>query len=163
MSLFDDVGAFHRKFGVPSAADDRPPHHLDSGDFIYRFKFLLEELAEYADAQTANGVAAATRKLRDQIDDLVAVLGINPSKVNLAESLDALVDLAWIAIGTAHFHHFPFDEAWAEVRRANMEKERGPTAARGHALDIRKPAGWKPPDLASVIERRRKFVEDRRR
>lgn len=157
MSYFDDVGEFHRKFDLPSLSDPVAPHALAQDVFVYRYKFLLEELAEYAEAHAAHGVAQATRRLRDYVETLVnnQGQGINLDNVGLAKALDGLVDLVYVAAGTAQFHHFPFDEAWAEVQVANMAKERGPTVGRNHSLDVRKPSGWVPPDIERVIERRR--------
>ena len=130
-SYFEDVGEFHRKFGLPHV-DDGPPVELDRETLAYRTAFMLEELCEFSRAASTN---------------------------DLPKMLDALVDLAYIAIGTAHFKRLPFDAAWAEVHRANMAKERGPTAARGHHLDVRKPDGWMPPDIEGVIEEHVKRIE----
>ena len=41
------------------------------------------------------------------------------------EKLDALIDLVYLAVGTALLHGFDFDGAWKEVHKANMEKVRG--------------------------------------
>lgn len=148
---FEDVGEFHERFEVPHLGEGKAPHALVADQFAYRFKFMLEELAEYAEAHDAPGIAVAVRELRERIDAHVEVYPPNPNRVNLAAALDALVDLGYVALGTAHFHHFPYDAAWAEVQRANMTKERGPTAKRGHALDVRKPIGFNPPNIDKVI------------
>lgn len=155
---FQDVGDFHAKFDLPHVGDGKVPHGLDTSTFGYRYKFLLEELAEYADAQAAPGVAAATRELMKEIDVHLSLLPIDRDKVDLAASLDALIDLNYISCGTAHLSHLPFDAGWAEVQRANMTKERATSALdarskRGHSLDVVKPKGWRPPDLEGVIRR----------
>ena len=65
--------------------------------------------------------------------------------------LDALVDLVYVALGTAYLHGFgpqKFNEAWRRVHEKNMEKIRAPSAdhsKRGSAFDVIKPAGWTPP------------------
>ena len=63
------------------------------------------------------------------------------------EKLDALIDLVYLAVGTALLHGFDFDGAWKEVHKANMEKVRGYNPDQ-RKLGIVKPDGWKPPDLA---------------
>ena len=128
MSHFDDVGKFNRKFGLPLATDG-PPHLLDEDLLSFRLKFMAEELLEYEQACAAG---------------------------NIAEAADALVDLVYVALGTAHMMHVPFDECWSEVQRANMQKVRAngsddPLSKRKHQLDVVKPDGWKPPDLHSII------------
>jgi predicted HAD superfamily Cof-like phosphohydrolase len=68
--------------------------------------------------------------------------------------LDALVDLVYVALGTAHMQGFDFNEAWRRVHDANMQKVRAQNAdesKRGSALDVVKPEGWKPADLSDLV------------
>ena len=66
-----------------------------------------------------------------------------------ADQLDALVDLVYVAMGTAYLHGFDFEEAWRRVHEANMAKVRGPSARSGD--DIIKPEGWKPPYHGDLV------------
>lgn len=131
MSFFDDVREFHAKFSLPHHGDGTPPGLLESSVYEFRRKFLREELFEFEESH---------------------------EKGDLAAAVDALVDLAYVALGTAHLMAAPFDECWDAVHRANMAKERAASAddgrsKRGHALDVVKPLGWTPPDHASILER----------
>lgn len=131
MSYFDDVGAFHVRFGLPRAGDHRAPELPTYDVARYRLRFLDEELAELETALMVGDLALAA---------------------------DALADLVYVALGTAHLLGLPFDAIWAEVQRANLAKERatGPDDARskrGHALDVVKPAGWRPPDHRPALRR----------
>ena len=127
--LFKDVGAFHRKFELPSWPT-APGPALPSMDVVeFRVGFLREELREL--------IVAFSR------DDLPG-------------AADALVDLVYVALGTAHLMGLPFNALWTEVQRANLAKERAagaadPRSRRGHALDVVKPPGWQPPDVAGVL------------
>lgn len=128
--LFKDVGDFHRKFGLPAADKKTAPHLLDETDQEFRDDFMQEELDELRLAYNEN--------------DLEGVA-------------DALCDLIYVALGTAHMMHIPFDRCWAEVQRANMAKERATSAddarsTRNNALDVVKPVGWKPPDIAGALK-----------
>jgi predicted HAD superfamily Cof-like phosphohydrolase len=128
MSLYDDVAEFHRKFGL-STRGDGPPELPDEDTWDFRLKFLLEEIEEAQDAYHAG---------------------------DLPKFLDALVDLVYVALGTAHLGHLPFDEAFEEVHKANMKKEKAegstdPRSKRAHRLDVVKPEGWRPPDLERVL------------
>jgi predicted HAD superfamily Cof-like phosphohydrolase len=128
---FDDVSIFHKKFGLPHLGDGDPPRLLGGADFHFRRRFLEEELTELVEAQTAGDLAGVA---------------------------DALVDLVYVAMGTAHLMGLPFDELWAEVQRANLSKERAtgaddPRSKRANHLDVVKPEGWVAPDVEGVIRR----------
>lgn len=141
MSQFDDVGRFHRRFdlpvsrwcgaSIPGARDPYPyrvPGIVDNATFLFRYQFLLEELGELLAAHRAR--------------DLPAIA-------------DALVDLVYVALGTAHYYGLPFDALFDAVQRTNLNKVKPRVDAeskRGSArLDVVKPPGWRPPDLAVVL------------
>jgi predicted HAD superfamily Cof-like phosphohydrolase len=124
-SYYEDVKTFHRE--VLGLAVGNQPYVVDDATFLFRLQFLQEEIQELIAAHRAR--------------DIVAVA-------------DALVDIAYVALGTALHYGIPFDAAWAEVHRANMEKRRAAGAdesKRDDARDAVKPKGWRPPDLAAVL------------
>jgi predicted HAD superfamily Cof-like phosphohydrolase len=130
-NLFKDVGLFHEKFGLDNVKDKIQPHSLDHSVYQFRIHFMQEELDEFVDAWANN---------------------------DLPKMADALVDLVYVALGTAHLMHIPFNDVWDEVQRANMAKVRAngaddPRSTRKHTLDVVKPAGWQPPDVKAVLER----------
>lgn len=132
MMNFDDVRAFHEHYGVPQAVAPTPLHPDDAG---YRVSFMQEELDEYVEAV---------------------------KRGDLAGQFDALLDLVYVAMGTAIWQGFPWQQGWNEVQRANMAKERVASAdvsKRGHAWDIVKPAGWAPPDIEAVLTRARTHAQ----
>lgn len=106
-------------------AYDGPPRELPEGLAMLKNKHLLEELYEYRIA------------------------------VSLEKKLDALVDLVYVAVGTAYQHGFDFNEAWRRVHAANMTKVRaqpdGSDSARGSGYDIVKPKDFVPPDLSDLV------------
>ena len=129
---FDDVVAFHTKFGVGSETER--PHLLAVDLFEFRAKFLLEELHEFLDAH----------RERD-----------------LVKSFDALIDLVYVALGTADLMSLPWESGWDIVQRANLAKRRAASldeslreTGRGHAFDVVKPEGWVSPEgyLRDLIE-----------
>lgn len=124
-SNFEDVGACYQKYGM---AYDGPPRELDVKTSKFRIDFLNEELDEYC-AAVKEG--------------------------NLEKQFDALIDLVYVALGTAHLQGLPWQSGWDEVQRANMAKERAKSdgqSKRGTAFDLVKPAGWIPPRLAPLLE-----------
>lgn len=125
---FEDVQAFHEKFGLP-----RPlaPVQLDADTAKFRVNFMCEELVEFQEALRTN---------------------------DLAKQADALVDLVYVAMGTVVMMGLPWQALWDEVQRANMSKVRAdhaddPRSARRHSLDVVKPVGWVPPDIEGALAR----------
>ncbi len=135
MTLFDDVGAFNRKFDLPHHGDDRSPEFLTADLLAFRVGFIAEELAEFCVAH---------------------------SRKDMAGCADALADLVYVFLGTAHYMGVPFDDIWAEVQRANMEKERLKDSS--ICVKIVKPADFVPPDHEPALLRAmvHAFAVDRR-
>lgn len=141
-SLFDDIKAFHEKFEL---AYDGPPRDLDEELETFRVGFMAEELLEYVTEHPA------TKRVVDYIKNGVAIRAKKPSR---EKQLDALVDLVYVALGTAYMQGFDFEEAWRRVHEANMKKVRALSAvdsARGSTYDVVKPEGWVPPDLSDLV------------
>jgi predicted HAD superfamily Cof-like phosphohydrolase len=140
--VFRDVSLFHEKFKLPPT--DHPNHEV-SRDFLrFRILFMLEELVEYCEAVGAVLVA------KDDGYDVAFT-----SKVHNPElALDSLIDLVYVAVGTAYSQRLPFNEGWRKVQEANMAKERverPEQSKRGSGFDVIKPAGWKPPDHSDIL------------
>lgn len=122
MKYLEDVHAFHSKFKIPQPRTCAEP--LDDETERFRVEFLREELAEYEMA-----LARGDRETQ----------------------LDSLVDLVYVALGTALMHGFDFDEAWRRVQAANMAKQCGVPSGRHGTLDVTKPPGWVPPDHSDLV------------
>lgn len=96
------------------------PAHLSLRLQAERFWYLLEEAKEFRDATTLELMA------------------------------DALIDIVYIAKGTARMMGLPWEELWADVQRANMEKKLAMTAR--STRDVVKPPGWVPPRGHQILE-----------
>jgi predicted HAD superfamily Cof-like phosphohydrolase len=124
-TMLTDIRDFHVKFGLEYSG---PPRLLDKEDARFRIKLMHEELAEYKKAEAEN---------------------------DLAGSLDALVDLIYVALGTAYRQGLPFKEGWGIVQTCNMTKVRalpdGSNSKRGSAFDIAKPEGWVAPNYSEIL------------
>lgn len=127
-SNFHDVGMFHVKFGLDNVTQCHPsPRELNRQLMDFRVKFMQEEL-----------------------DEFIEGLGEN-DPVKMA---DALIDLVYVAMGTAHLSGYPWHQLWQEVHAANMRKIRPiheSQSRRDSRFDVVKPDGWKPPDVAGVL------------
>lgn len=130
--LFEQVGAFMEKYGLPykvNYTDDI--RLLTHEEFMFRYNFLLEEVEEF-------------RKANETSD--------------IPEAIDALIDIIYVALGTLHMMQLDdqeFANHFAIVHKANMSKVRVGSAGlskRDSALDVVKPEGWKPPQHAEMID-----------
>lgn len=130
MSEFDDVGRFHKKFNLPEVySTPFGPKKVTSELMEFRIKFLQEELDEFKEGN-------------DETDHV--------------KMFDALIDLVYVALGTAHLLGYPWIYGWEVVQDANMTKVRaktdGSNSARGSSYDVVKPEGWVPPDIIGVLQ-----------
>lgn len=142
--MFSDVAEFHEKYGLQY--NDKP-RLLGDEMSEFRIKFMHEELAEYIDAVSkANAMLGTQSILPDAKDSFNG---------EMAKALDALVDLTYVALGTAYLHGFDFQKAWDRVHNANMQKVRAEKAGdskRGTSFDVIKPPGWVAPDHTDLVE-----------
>ena len=139
INMMGDIRKFHEKYGL---AYEGKPRSLSDGLEAFRIGFLHEELEEYKNATHALSVAV------DEKDDAAIT-------EQLENQLDALVDLVYVALGTAYLQGFDFETAWVRVQEKNMQKVRAKTpeaSKRGWAGDVVKPEGWTPPRHTDLVE-----------
>lgn len=150
--LIGDVNAFHAKFGQEYLGK---PRQLPADLHDFRVKFHDEETHEYRDEYPKLCDAIVREDRRDIVNTLEL-------------QLDALVDSAWVILGTAdlQFGRKVFIEAWKRVVKANMAKVRKDAAEDGHKdsgreakYDIVKPAGWEAPDHRDLVSDNAVFDE----
>lgn len=124
LTNYEDVAAFHEKFGLTY---DGPPKILGDDVVQFRIQFLEEELLEFK---------------------------VSAISEDLPGMADALIDLVYVAMGTAYQMGLPWQQLWNEVQRANMTKVRATSAGqskRKSSLDVIKPEGWQGPDIEGVL------------
>jgi predicted HAD superfamily Cof-like phosphohydrolase len=135
--MANDIISFHHKFGL---VYDGPPRILPDDLRKFRVKFMQEELDEYNKADCSS----------IEVDG--EFIELTPQEQREAE-LDALVDLVYVALGTAYLQGFNFAEAWRRVHTANMAKvraERPEDSKRGSGFDVIKPEGWTAPNHSDL-------------
>lgn len=122
MSIFmgRDVEEFQCKFGM--LVHDKPTR-LTKRKLEERADFLFEELTEFAE-------------------------GIDED--DICQQADALIDIVYVALGTAISMGLPWQQLWDDVHCANMRKVRG-RAKRGAEVDCVKPEGWIPPKTREIL------------
>lgn len=116
------INDFQTKFNMPQS---EKPGFLDSKIMDFRCRFLTEELYEFKYAVDTD---------------------------NLEDAFDALIDLVYVALGTAHMMNLPWSEGFARVHEANMRKIPSSETKRGTGIpDMKKPEGWKKPEFADLL------------
>lgn len=140
MNYFQDITDFHEKFGL---AYNGKPRILPDSMSLFRIAFMTEELTEYV-----NSHKVVEQSIPHFLD----------------HALDSLVDLVYVALGTAYLHGFDFDEAWRRVHHANMLKVRATSSTeskRNSTLDVIKPPGWMPPSHLDLVMDHAHAAEER--
>lgn len=128
--MIGNVAEFHEKFSLPLGQQDVLTDDQHAQEF--RTGFLQEELDELKEA-LATG--------------------------NRVKAFDALLDLVYVAYGTALFlgvDPAQWHAGMHAVHSCNMAKERvlrAEDSKRGSTFDVRKPVGWVGPEarLAEVL------------
>jgi predicted HAD superfamily Cof-like phosphohydrolase len=145
---FDDVGEFHQKFGLDNTTwQSQGPREVDRDLMVFRMKFLCEELQEFLE-----GVGL---RFRTSLYSLIVGNSEWCAEKSHEQMFDALIDLVYVAYGTAHVMGYPWQAGWDQVQMANMQKERATRAEqseRGGTFDVIKPEGWTPPDIHAVLK-----------
>lgn len=124
MNLEQAIKDFHKKFELEYTGG---PRQLPDDLQGFRSKFMQEELDEYEEAV---------------------------GEEDLEKQFDALIDLVYVAIGTAYLQGFPFNKGFELVQIANMAKVRAlreSESKRGSTYDVVKPEGWTAPDLKPLL------------
>lgn len=123
MSYYNAVQQFHSKV---LGIEDTLPTFVLPVEFSQRIDFMEEEIEELGQAY------------------------IDKDMIGVA---DALADLVYVALGTAHMMGIPFDQVFKVVHAANMRKVRGMTK-RGMVFDACKPEGWVGPEaeIAKILD-----------
>jgi len=125
MTLIPDLLAMTERFNRQIIGLPIPanPTRLDPDRKRWSMGAMSEELTEFEDAET------------------------------LEDEVDALIDLAYFALGRLVEMGVAPRPVFEVVHNANMAKERGELSKRPHAkgFDAIKPTGWKAPDLKPLL------------
>jgi predicted HAD superfamily Cof-like phosphohydrolase len=130
-----DMADMHAKYGVHPVIKEFDKDKLEA--FLkFRIDFLQEELDEMRQA--------LVDRQANRIDTVKAG----------DDTVDALIDLCVVAIGTLDAFNVDAHKAWDRVLEANMNKEVGIKASRPNPLglpDLIKPDGWVAPTHSDNI------------
>ena len=91
--------------------------------------------------------------IREEFDELVRAY----FEKDMVEIADGCADLKWVIEGLENTLNLPQQEVWDEVARSNLAKisDDGKVHKREDGK-VLKPEGWTPPDIKSIIKRKKK-------
>ena len=154
-SAFRSVVDFQRKFCLPvGKAPQLLPHapHSDTNAILARASLFDAEQSlkklrtTHPDDQLYGRIQMMIEELREFMDAA--------KEDDIELMADSLVDLEYFTLGTSAMMGLPHDEIFAEVHRANMDKilvSSAEESRRLNKLDVRKPVGWRPPNLKAIL------------
>lgn len=152
-SFFTDIEDFHLKFEL---SYDGKARELQPDMGLFRIGFMVEELAEYTANSGYPNIARALNEIHEHIKEGHRwMTKQNDIGRSLEQQFDGLIDLTYVALGTAYLHGFQFNEGWRRVHGANMAKVRVENvndSVRKSKFDVVKPKGWVPPKLSDLLE-----------
>lgn len=127
-----------------------------------KFDALVEDVCAFHE-HLGLPVGSVPQRLSDERKDfgvtcLKEELEEFQTATTIEDEADALLDLAYFAVGRLVEMGIPLSPAWEEVQRANLDKKRG-EGKRGTKVDATKPPGWKPPDHSWMSAMPTAFVE----
>ena len=142
------VEAFHRKFGHPVRL---VPHGVPAHELSFRRSLIAEEFCELltaicGDDLGSEGDIAYVRSVLATFMRLAPIGAWNVSQI-----AHEIVDCIYVLEGTAAVMGVDLAPVFAEVHRANMDKN--PNGPNGKPT---KPVGWRAADVARVVESQRK-------
>lgn len=117
-------------------------HYKDVNEFFEKFDFRKNEKPGHL---TKEDIQRRIDFMQEELDEII-------NAKNIDDIADGLIDLVYVAIGTAIKMGLPWEELWDDVHRANMSKERGLTK-RGYSEDCYKPDGWIGPKTREILKK----------
>lgn len=143
------VVEFHKLFAGTSAGCPCPDKFTEMGSELLklRARLILEEALEFAQACSFTVTVADDGETQHGV-----FLDETGDPPNYAEMIDALCDIKYVANGAACAMGVDLQPFEDEVHRSNMAKADGGIRVREDGK-ILKPDGWRPPDIAGILER----------
>ena len=120
--MYSQVEEFLRQVKIKQAAQ---PTLLDNDTMVNRYNHMFEELSEFAQSNNMS---------------------------DLHGCVDALVDLVYVALGTASMmglNEDHWEDCFERVHLANMTKKHGPVE--GHKFGVVKPDDFEAPNFKGIL------------
>tara|TARA_Y100001937_G_scaffold128117_1_gene202571 strand:- start:504 stop:851 length:348 start_codon:yes stop_codon:yes gene_type:complete len=112
------------------------------------FQLVQEFHEKYGLKKEPNNFELQRARIRHMIEEMQEYVK-GHREGDREQQLDALVDLVYVALGTAYYEGFDFNKAFKEVHECNMKKIQ--KATERSKWDVVKPEGWKAPNLKEFV------------
>lgn len=112
------------------------------------FEMVKQFHEKYELEQQPNNYELQRARIRHMIEELQEYIKGHKDG-DREQQLDAIVDLIYVALGTAYYEGFDFNKAFEEVHSCNMKKIRKSTDR--SKWDVVKPEGWQAPNLKEFV------------
>lgn len=148
MDMAADIATFQRHVGAPE------PQRLEkfkNGNFagpaagISAQLTALSTQAKTMFKATNDGRWLRVELMLEELAEAIQGMALN----NEEQTLDGLVDLVYVTIGTANALDLPFNAAFNEVHRSNMTKT---SSAARHSGNKGKGPNFKPANICAILE-----------
>lgn len=128
--------------GIPTTCQE--PEYRDVRDFHAKFNQIVGYAPQFISTRLAH------ERYKFMLEELTEWWKKGVLKGDLNEIADGLIDLVYVAKGTAVMYGLPWRELWDDVQGANMRKVPKLTH-RGTTHDVGKPEGWVGPRTAEIL------------
>lgn len=157
------VQDFHEKMGfivkanLSDLSDEDCLTLKNAGNALIGISKMLRQLAKVQTPEgqtraytTGVGVPIGSIRAHLQVEELGEQL-LAMSNRDATDTLDAIADLQYVLLGTAVAFDLPLQEAFEEVHRSNMTKEK--PNQRDTTIDVLHPKGasYQPPNLRKIL------------
>lgn len=141
------VGQFHAKLGLLERAKLERSDGTGENGMLYEAGQAVLALSKRLESWSSPRAMRAHLILEELGGELLDAM----SRGNEIETLDALADALYILLGTAEVFNLPLEQAFLEVHKSNMTKERQSDDAAAHRVRKKGP-NYQPPNIKQVLE-----------
>ena len=151
MSIAAAIADFQRKVGAPQPQPlgaFKHPHFASPAAGMAAHLKVLSSQAKNHFKGTSDGRWLRVELMLEELAEVIKGMADG----NEVETLDGLIDLVYVTVGTLNALDLPFESAFAEVHASNMSKHSG---AALHTGDKGKGPDFVPADMAKVLSHHR--------
>lgn len=142
------VAEFHQHLKI-SLRQEMPTHQNSKLDHIGRqIAKLAGDLESWMKHEPDDGRWLRAHLMVEEVGELCVAMAAG----DVVEVLDGLADLEYVTVGSAEMFGLPLDEAFDEVHRSNMTKEKQPDDPSSARVRVKGP-NYSPPDIKGVLEK----------
>lgn len=151
MSIWSKVKQFHKAFHLVIGEKAELPDFIDKHELVAHFRTTQQALEIASSNEAVQGFSLRSLRIRLLLEEVAEYLEAELSE-DLEGIADALTDIHYIAAGTEVAYGIPGEEIFNHVHANNMSKL-GPAGVPIYRTDgkVLKPDGWVPPQIKQFL------------